>query len=378
MPQSTSIRRAKTPAVEKLHAGMPPLDASADKLSVFEFWPMAIFYLPVIVYILWLMLRYRGVMLPTCANPDLPYSGLVGESKTEVLDQMSGDGRGTIAPYMRIRRTGDSAATVQALTDAMDRLKLDFPVVLKPDIGMRGAGVQVAASHGDLWRYVDLFPEGSDIVIQYLIPHDGEAGVFYVRRPCETQGQITSLTLKYFPKVVGDGQTPLRDLIAATPRAGKVMHLYAQRFADRLDDVVPAGQSIRLAFAGNHSKGTIFRNGNAYISAAMTARFDALARDMGEFYIGRFDVRFDDWGQFVDGQDFTVLEVNGVGGEATHIWDSRMLLRDAWAAVMAQYRWAYEIGAWNKRRGFRPTRPLDLYRAWRHEIEITRHYPTTH
>ncbi len=361
----------------KPHAGMPPLDASADKTSLFEFWPMALFYFPVVLYIGWLILRFRGLMLPTASNPDLPFSGLVGESKTEVLNQVDGDARDWVAAYARVRRTGRDE-TVAKLDAARAELGLDYPVVLKPDIGMRGAGVQVAKTPDMLKAYVDAFPEGADIVLQYLIPYEGEAGLFYVREPGAKHGRITSLTLKYFPVVTGDGEKTLRQLILETPRAGKLFHLYAERFAGALDAPVEAGKTMRLAFAGNHSKGTIFRNGNAYINDALTERFDALARSVGEFYIGRFDVRFRDWDSFLRGENFQILEINGAGGESTHIWDSRTGLFEAWGVVMQQYRWIYQFGAINRARGFACSKPGELYKAWRHELAISKNYPTTH
>ena len=51
------------------HQGMPPFDQDGKPLSFFEFWPMWAFYPPVMLYAAWLMLRYRGVLLPTVANP---------------------------------------------------------------------------------------------------------------------------------------------------------------------------------------------------------------------------------------------------------------------------------------------------------------------
>ena len=63
------------------HQGMPPFDQSGAPLSFFEFWPMWAFYPPVFLYALWLMLRYRGILLPTVANPSFPGGGFFGESK---------------------------------------------------------------------------------------------------------------------------------------------------------------------------------------------------------------------------------------------------------------------------------------------------------
>lgn len=374
--ESESIERTKAP-----HAGMPPLDASAGTVSWFEFAPAHLFYAPIALYCGWLSLRHLGPTLLTNANPSLPISGLVGESKHTVLSKVEGDTRSLLAPYTRVLRWGGNGGLERSLTDALaaiDERKLAFPVVAKPDIGMRGAGVQLVADEAELRQYIETFPPGADFLLQELIDEEGEAGVFYVRRPGEEKGRITSLTLKYFPRVTGDGEATLRDLIMQDARARQVPHLYLERHKDQLDQIVPAGQSVRLAFAGNHCRGTIFRNGNDQITDAMTDAFDTIAKSIDEFYIGRFDIRFGDFNDLQAGHGFRIIEVNGAGGEQTHIWDARTTLRQAYGALLKQFSYLYQIGAENRRRGFKPTSLRALIRAWLGEKKLTRHYPITH
>jgi hypothetical protein len=177
--------------------------------------------------------------------------------------------------------------------------------------------------------------------------------------------------------VVGDGQRSLRALIAADPRAGRLQHLYLQRHAARLDGVPAAGAAVRLAFAGSHSRGAIFRNGTHLVTPAMEARFDAIAQALPEFHFGRFDVRFERFADLQAGLGFTILEVNGAGAESTHIWDRRTGLLQAWRDLMRQYRWLFEIGAANRARGFRPLTVRQFLRVWQHERTLTPHYPPT-
>lgn len=364
-----------------LHAGMPPLDESAARTSWFEFAPAHLFYTPIALYCGLLSLRHRGLTLPTGTNPALPYSGLVGESKFEVLSHAWPTSKDWISPYVRILRWGGDGGMVRTLEDASNALKeagIDFPLVAKPDIGMRGAGVQLVHNEAELELYLQAFPAGANLLLQKLVDMEGEAGVFYVRHPDEKKGRIISLTLKYFPRVTGDGKSTLRQLIMADPRAGKLAHLYLARHRDRLDEVITVGESIRLAFAGNHCRGTIFRNGNNEITQAMTERFDQIAQSMEGFFIGRFDVRFADFNRFQAGEGFRIIEINGAGGEATHIWDSRTTLREAYKTLMHQFGHLYAIGAKNRKRGHKPTPLQKLIKAWWREKRLTKHYPITH
>ncbi|UTW54631.1 ATP-grasp domain-containing protein [Kordiimonas sp. SCSIO 12610] len=369
------------PYIEELNAGMPALDESAGTTSWFEFAPPKIFYAPIAFYSLYLSLRHLGVTLPTCTNPALPFSGLVGESKFEVLNAFDKEASDYLPTYAQVRKSNDDTNNQETMSKALQQKnanKLEYPFVVKPDIGMRGAGVRVVKSDEELENYIKAFPGGADILLQALVNEEGEAGVFYIRHPGDEVGSITSLTLKYFPKVIGDGSKTLRELIMADSRASQIAHVYFERHEDYLDEVVEEGRTIRLAFAGSHSRGTIFRNGNDHITPEMVKTFDKLAKQMGEFYIGRFDIRFSDFDALKDGKGFQIIEVNGAGGEPTHIWDSRTKLFEAYSALMQQYKSLYQIGSFNRSRGFKPDSPISLFKAWMREKRLTERYPFNH
>lgn len=362
----------------KSDAGMPPLDPSAPPLSMFEFWPGLLFYLPVWIWVLWLAIRHGGLRLPLISNPSLPAGGLFGESKAQVLSLIGGDSRRWVAPWILLERSRaparfDLASAQSALREAA----LALPLVAKPDLGCRGAGVRPVRTETELADYLAAFPSGERLLLQKLVDWEGEAGVVYTRLPGRRRGQIWSLTLKYFPHVTGDGQRTLRQLIADDRRAGRIEHLYLPRHADRLDWIVPAGERFRLCFVGSHSKGAIFRNGTHLVTRAMRERFDAIARDIPEFWFGRFDVRFEDIEALRRGEGFRIVEVNGAGAEATHIWDSRMTLAQAYRALFRQWSLLFRIGAANRARGYRPESLRDFLARRRRERRATALYPLT-
>jgi hypothetical protein len=360
---------------------MPPLEQDGPPLSFFEFWPMWAFYPPVMAYVAWLMLRHRGVLLPTVANPSFPGGGLVGESKAQILALAVRHVPQWVAPFVRIDTPAapldDAPAERDAALATVAAAGLALPVVAKPDLGCRGVGVKLVRTAAELQRYIEGFPRGASFLLQQLVPFEGEAGIFYCRLPGQDQGRIVSITLKYFPHVVGDGQRTLRELILADPRAGRLAHLYLRRHTARLDEVPSAGEAIRLAFAGSHSRGAIFRNGTHLVTPQMEARFDAIAQALPEFHFGRFDVRFERFSDLQQGHGFTIVEANGAGAESTHIWDRKTKLWLAWRDLMRQYRSLFEIGAANRRRGFAPMAWADFVRCWRAERRLTPLYPQT-
>jgi hypothetical protein len=341
-------------------------------VSPFEFWPGWLFYTPVVAQWIWLGLRYGDFMLPSVANPRIEGGGLCGESKTAILDQAGSFARSLIAPYATFITGADDTAAVAA---AMRQAGLGFPVVIKPDVGCNGTGVRLVGDAAALARALPAYPRGVRLVVQELITHEAEAGLFYIRRPGEARGRITSLTIKSAPSVTGDGRSTLRQLILSDRRAGLVPQLYFPRLTGRLDEVPAKGARIRLVFAGNHCKGSFFQDGGAEITPALTEVIDRIARDFPDFHFGRFDVRFASLPELRRGEGFRIIEVNGVGSEATHIWDPDTTLREAYSAQFFHYRAAFEIGREMRRRGERPPGLLQMLRLWRTQRRLMAAYP---
>lgn len=355
-----------------------PAFGGGPPVSHFEFWPGWLFYAPVYLWIAGLMIRHRSIRAPLLANPGFPAGGLVGERKSELFAQLHGPERQHLPDYITVNCLNTPIdGQLSQIKEQLKSERLDFPLVAKPDIGCRGAGVRPIRCAAELQHYLEDFPVGETFILQRMVDVEGEAGVFYVREPGAKQGSIFSLTLKYFPCVVGDGVSTLCALIHSDWRAGKVPHLYLKRFGAELDQVLPMGESKRLVFSGSHSKGAIFRNGNGYITQAMRARFDAIADGIDGFHFGRFDVRFADFAAFQQGKDFAIIEYNGAGAEMTHIWDSRMTLLEAWATLCRQYSLLFQIGVTNRKRGAQPDSWRSFFKQWQREKHLVSRYPAT-
>jgi membrane protein DedA with SNARE-associated domain len=344
--------------------------------SRFEFWPPWLFYLPVFFHWMWLAIRHLGLMLPTAANPSIYSGGFIGESKIDILDLVGDSERHWIAPYLPfIKEPGFS--TEQLTRKALGVLsegRLDLPVVAKPDVGQRGDGVQPIRDESELREYLDHFPEGERLMFQKLVGRQ-EIGVLYWRLPDADHGSVTSITLKSFPELVGDGRRSLRQLIVNDPRARHTAAVFFERHATNLDRVIGDGETFPLVFAGNHKQGTVFRDGTHLVTPQLVERLDIIAKAMPEFHFGRFDLRFDDIDACLRGEDLAIIEINGASGEATHIWDPSMTLVEAYRTLFRQFRALFVIGAANRRRGHRPIGAVQFLRDALRYRRLARSYP---
>jgi phosphoribosylaminoimidazole carboxylase (NCAIR synthetase) len=95
--------------------------------------------------------------------------------------------------------------------------QLSFPVIAKPDMGERGKGVTLVHDLATLQRYADTINQ--DFIIQEFCDFPQEAAIFYIRKPSESRGRITSFTTKEFLSVTGDGHQTIGQLMSLSFRA---------------------------------------------------------------------------------------------------------------------------------------------------------------
>ncbi|MBZ0101171.1 MAG: VTT domain-containing protein [Thermoanaerobaculia bacterium] len=325
------------------------------RLTRWEFWPLGIFQLPVLVNVLRLGLVHRHPTLFTAANPAIPAGGFVLESKSAILAAIRLPG--VVPRFVRLDLSPQPAARLAAVRDAHARLGQPFPVVGKPDAGERGEGVRILRHAEALDAWALAAPR--EAILQIWVP-GVELGVFYVRQPGAAAGRIFSITRKEFPAVFGDGQRTLEELVLADERAVCQAPTYLERLADRLLDVPAAGERVELVDVGNHCKGALFLDGRELETPELAARIDEIARSFDGFHFGRFDLRAPSLDHFRAGRELAVLEVNGVTSEATHIYHPGASLLAGWRTLFAQWRLAFEIGAANARHGARPAGVREL------------------
>ena len=130
-----------------------------------EFWPPYVFYPPVVLYIAYLGLKFRSWTLFTAANPAIPASGFVGESKNEILEQLRGASEWL--PRFTLLRANEPAQRIAQAEEFMRQNRLEFPIVLKPDAGQRGSGVAIIRTSEELRDYLSQ-PSFATILQEYV------------------------------------------------------------------------------------------------------------------------------------------------------------------------------------------------------------------
>ncbi|MBI3418207.1 MAG: VTT domain-containing protein, partial [Verrucomicrobia bacterium] len=337
-----------------------------------EFWPAWLFYAPVVLNYVWLVIRYRGVTLPTAANPGIFSGGFVGESKIATLrDLQATSPEFTAEAHLLAGST--KAERLASLHGLCEQRHLDFPFILKPDIGQRGVGVKLIRSPEQASAYLE--QTNAPLLVQKYASGPHEIGVFYYRFPHEARGCVFAITEKIFPTITGDGRRTIEELVWQDERARFMAEKYLVRFGNWRSEVLAVGETIKLVEAGNHAQGCIFQDGARLWSEELARRIDDISRRLDAFFIGRYDIRYASEDDLRAGRNFQIIELNGAASEATSIYDARNSIFAAYRTLFRQWQIVFAIGAANRQRGATPTKVASLWRAWRENTALVATYP---
>ena len=329
------------------------------RLTRFEYWPLAVFYAPLVPYLAWLAARHRSVRAPLLANPGIEGGGLVGESKWRIHTSFREGGAFLPATIFVPEQEAREAALARATAFAREH---GFPLVGKPDVAERGRGVQRIHDEDDLGAYLSARDE--DVLLQVFVPGI-ELGVFYVRHPARAQGEVFAIVRKELPSVTADGRRTVGELVLGDDRAVAMAATYRENVAARWTEIPEDGEEVPLVQIGTHSRGAVFLDGGNLRTPALAARIEDIARDLPGFFFGRLDLRAPDEEAVRAGRGLGLLEVNGLTAEAAHFYDPTYGVLDAYRWLFRQWRIAFEIGSENRRRGGVPPTLREISALWR-------------
>ena len=227
---------------------------------------------------------------------------------------------------------------------------IKIPFIVKPDIGLRGSAVKKIHMLDELEAYHN--KANFDYLVQDLIPYENEVGIFYVRFPHETHGRITGIVAKEFLIVEGDGFSTIEELLKTNPRYEFQLKALEKEYGSQLKTILSNGEKRNLVPYGNHARGAKFLDYSHLISPQLTKVINEMCIQIPEFYFGRMDVMYTTWEELEQGENFSIVELNGAASEPTHIYDPKHSLFFAWKELARHITYMYKISVVNHQRGF--------------------------
>ncbi len=318
------------------------LSAFLHKLRHWEYWPSWIIYAPILPVLLYYMAKARSFFFFNAANPSIESGGFALESKKKIYD---------IIPTAFVPKTilADKNSSLEQLVDRLKFAGISFPLICKPDIGLRGLGVSKITDRNALEEYATLATV--PFLLQEYIALKEEVGIFYCRLPNERTGKITGIVYKELPAVFGDGTSTIEQLIQQDPRLSMQLPAWKLSLGHLFSEVPPKGSMVELSPYGNHARGAKFLDYSHRITPAMTVSIDAICQQIPGFYFGRLDLRFNTWEELERGEKLCIIELNGSGSEPTHMYDPAHSLLTAWRIIIEHWEMLYRISAINHQNG---------------------------
>ncbi len=322
------------------------------RLTHWEYWPFELIYYPLFPVWLFFSIKARSFFFFNAANPSMTNGGMTMESKMEIYKKIP---RRFIPRTILITEDLRGSELVRKMTTAAIR----FPCIAKPDIGMKALGVEKIHSEEELIAYRK--KNGQDFLIQEMITFPKEVGIFFVRMPGASKGKITGMVSKEFLSVTGDGSSTLLELIKKDPRSHLQYKSLQKKFGAKFGEVLKQGEELILVPYGSHTRGAKFIDVTDKVTPELEEIINEICTQIEGFYYGRLDILYTNFEALSQGRDFSVIEANGAGSEATHIYDPRHSLLFGWQEIARHWNYLCTISMLNHKKGY----PYLSYRAGR-------------
>lgn len=313
------------------------------KLLHWEYWSMTAVYSLIYPVFAWLCIRCGGKFFFTAANPNIRYGGFLMESKKEIYDQLPA---GTYPKTIFVKAGTDADTVIKAL----QQKGISYPLIAKPDIGMRGLAAKKLSSENELRTIIPVYT--IDFLVQEFIPYENEVGIFYYRYPGQQSGAISGIVGKEFLSITGDGKKSLSQLLQNDKRFILQLESLKKEYGDKLNEILPEGKKELLVPYGNHARGAKFLDYSYLADTELLQLINTISLQVPEFYYGRLDFRYNNWEDVKKGKDFSIIELNGAGSEPTHMYDPKHSLFFAWKEIIRHWLILWRISKMNHKLGF--------------------------
>lgn len=316
-----------------------------EKIKNWEAWPFKIIYAPLAPVWCWYMIKSGAVWFFTPSNPKLTFGGMEGEPKREMYDLLPKHLYPTTFNVL-------PSDTVETIEQRVEENKINFPFIVKPEVGGQGILFRKIDNISDLEHYHKHVPV--EYIVQQMVHYPIEVSVFHIRHPKEQKGVITGFLHKIPLHVLGDGIHTLEQLIQKHPKAHNRLGELHSKHKESWGTVVPKGEKYILSYAANHNRGAHFVDLKEHIDHQLLQIFDDISISINDFFYGRYDIMCNSIEELKRGENFTILEYNGCGAEPNHFYDTGYTLVTAHKEILKHWKALYTISRYNAKNVVKP------------------------
>ena len=294
------------------------------------YWTSQHFYWQSLYHYLLNGARFRSMTFFSACNPAIDLGGMLYDRKTDIY---------SLLPEHIVPNT--TIITSRSAADAfIEKNNLSFPLIVKPNVGLKGFKVSKIANSEEL----NIFFQENDVLerewlLQEYVDYKREFSVLFYRYPLQQKIGVSSFIEKSYPQVIGDGKKSLRVLIDEYNNPFLSREDVNRRFEGEMDTIPGAGEKITLDYIGNYSRGAKFHSLMEYVNEDMASMISSIFQKANGLNFFRIDLKSDSVEDFMQGK-FKILEINGMKSEPLHIydekatfWNNSKIIRNHWNII---------------------------------------------
>lgn len=220
---------------------------------------------------------------------------------------------------------------ISAQSDLLAEMRssgLDFPVIIKPDIGFKGFLVRKIDNERELQSIQSLFEDRVMLMQEYL-SMKREFSIMCYKRKNSHRFAVSSFVEKKLPFIMGDGTSSIKELIEKLKNPFLKKDLVLQKLDQRKEEILEEGIELTVDHVGNYARGSKFYNMNNEIDSDLIEEVNNFFQNIEGLNFGRLDIKAESIDQVKRGE-FKLLEINGAKAEPIHIYDINM---SVWSVV---------------------------------------------
>ena len=246
--------------------------------------------------------------------------------------------------------------------------QIQFPLVLKPNVGDQGYKVAICNTNAELKAYFKA--NNFDVLIQEYIDYDKEYGLFFYIDPITNIGTISSLCEKVSLTVVGNGQDTVAKLMEQKDRAFIQLHRLKKENSHLLSYIPSKSEKVLLEPIANHRRGALFKNVNHNITSKLVESFNTLSEQTPDFKYIRYDLKCKSLNDLESLENFSILEINGITAEPAHIYDPEYKAKEVFKDLAFHWQTMSLIAKKQIQNGIKP---MSMYNFFIHIRKYNAH-----
>ncbi|MEI7919534.1 MAG: ATP-grasp domain-containing protein [bacterium] len=140
-------------------------------------------YIPIYLQIIYLSLQHKkSPSVLWKVNPGFPYGGIIC-SKSFVVQRFLQKKENTrfFTKTLSVSKIHTQEEKIKKIEQFMQKEKIHYPIILKPDDGIGGVGVLFIQNKNDLKKNIKNI--NKDYLVQEYVSRDQELSLFFVKNP---------------------------------------------------------------------------------------------------------------------------------------------------------------------------------------------------